>query len=82
MIKQEKAIRDTLNRLNASYGRGKIEKFIFNGYADFDKTVATWGNVIITMQYGRETKRFDLFTHGNGKIGIQFRGRYRVVKEG
>lgn len=80
MIKNEQAIRETLTRINNSYGRGKITKYVFNGYADRDKSIAVHGMAIVQLQFGTEAKRFDIYTHGNGKMGIRFRGKYRVCK--
>lgn len=70
---------DTLNRINIMYGRGDISKIVLNNQ-DNDFT-PTKGQAFLKYQYGAEVKDFHLYTHGNGKMGVSFRGNYRIIKQ-
>ena len=82
MIKQQRAIEDTLDRINFSYGVGRITKVVYTSFADVQETRPNKGNVRVQCQFGPERiYSFDIATHGNGKLGITFRGKYRIAKE-
>lgn len=75
------ALTDTLYRLNRNYGRGNITQIIFDNWSDIAKTKPSAGFCRVELQSGSEAPRFDLFTAGNGKIRVKFRGRERICKE-
>lgn len=79
-IYNQRAIEDTLDRINNKYGAGRIIRVEYTSFADMDKTRPVKGFVIVQRQFGNRTYEFDLLTHGNNKVGVKFRGIYRIAK--